>query len=172
MPPTTQSMPTVWDAFCDPRIWCCGVRARFIGKASPSHFFGAVSICAAHGSAGGALRRERASSRRKSYSMSAAVSAGARGGDVADRHSMLIRLRSRRVERAASASGRRSYQAKLREFVLMYDDVRRTASPRDQILEFAQSTYEREPFWRSGIGRHSSGNARAELRASANIRDS
>ena len=35
-----------------------------------------------------------------------------------------------------------SYQAKLREFVLMYDDVRRTASPRDQILEFAQSTYE------------------------------
>jgi len=35
-----------------------------------------------------------------------------------------------------------SYQAKLREFVLMYDDVRHTASPRDQILEFAQSTYE------------------------------
>ncbi len=34
------------------------------------------------------------------------------------------------------------YQSKLREFLLMYDDVRRTTSPRDEILEFAQSTYE------------------------------
>ena len=34
------------------------------------------------------------------------------------------------------------YQGKLREFLLMYDDVRRATSPRDEILEFAQSTYE------------------------------
>jgi hypothetical protein len=34
------------------------------------------------------------------------------------------------------------YQSKLREFLLMYDDVRRAPSPRDEILEFAQSTYE------------------------------
>jgi len=34
------------------------------------------------------------------------------------------------------------YQGKLHEFLLMYDDVRRAASPRDEILQFAQSTYE------------------------------
>jgi hypothetical protein len=30
----------------------------------------------------------------------------------------------------------------MHEFLLMYDDVRRAASPRDEILEFAQSTYQ------------------------------
>jgi hypothetical protein len=34
------------------------------------------------------------------------------------------------------------YPSKLHEFLLMYDDVRRATSPRDEILEFAQSTYE------------------------------
>jgi hypothetical protein len=34
------------------------------------------------------------------------------------------------------------YQSNLHEFLLMYDDVRRATSPRDEILEFAQSTYE------------------------------
>jgi hypothetical protein len=34
------------------------------------------------------------------------------------------------------------YQKKLHDFVLMYDDVRRATSPRAEILEFAQSTYE------------------------------
>ena len=34
------------------------------------------------------------------------------------------------------------YQKKLHEFLLMYDDVRRASSPRAEILEFAQSTYE------------------------------
>jgi len=34
------------------------------------------------------------------------------------------------------------YQSNLREFVLLYDDVRHATSPRTEILEFAQSTYE------------------------------
>lgn len=34
------------------------------------------------------------------------------------------------------------FQKSLGEFLLMYDDVRRAASPRDEILEFAQSAYE------------------------------
>jgi hypothetical protein len=34
------------------------------------------------------------------------------------------------------------YQKKLHEFVLMYDEVRRATSPRDEILEFAQSAYQ------------------------------
>jgi hypothetical protein len=35
-----------------------------------------------------------------------------------------------------------AYQSKVHEFVLMYDDVRKTSSPRAEILQFAQSTYE------------------------------
>ena len=34
------------------------------------------------------------------------------------------------------------YDGQLHEFILMYDDVRRAKSPRAEILEFAQSTYE------------------------------
>ena len=34
------------------------------------------------------------------------------------------------------------YQNKLREFVLMYDDVRIAADPKAMLLEFLQSTYE------------------------------
>jgi uncharacterized protein DUF5996 len=34
------------------------------------------------------------------------------------------------------------YQKKLHEFLLMYDDVRCATSPHDEILEFAQSTYD------------------------------
>ena len=34
------------------------------------------------------------------------------------------------------------YHPQLREFILMYDDVRRTSSPRDTLLDFLQSTYE------------------------------
>ena len=34
------------------------------------------------------------------------------------------------------------YHKGFREYILMYDDVRRASSPRDAILEFAQSTYE------------------------------
>ncbi len=35
-----------------------------------------------------------------------------------------------------------SFDAKLREFILPYDEVRRAASPQDVLLEFAQSTYD------------------------------
>jgi hypothetical protein len=34
------------------------------------------------------------------------------------------------------------YNTQLGEFLLMYDDVRSSASPRDALLEFCQSTYE------------------------------
>ncbi|MGC2801934.1 MAG: DUF5996 family protein, partial [Candidatus Acidiferrum sp.] len=34
------------------------------------------------------------------------------------------------------------YHPQLKEFILMYDDVRRAASPRETLLAFLQSTYE------------------------------
>jgi len=34
------------------------------------------------------------------------------------------------------------YHPQLREFLLMYDDARQSASPRQSLLDFLQSTYE------------------------------
>ena len=34
------------------------------------------------------------------------------------------------------------YHPQMKEFLLMYDDVRRSASPREALLRFLQSTYE------------------------------
>ena len=34
------------------------------------------------------------------------------------------------------------YHPQLKEFLLMYDDLRQASSPRDALLEFLQSTYE------------------------------
>jgi len=34
------------------------------------------------------------------------------------------------------------YHTGLREFILMYEDVRRAVSPRTDLLDFLQSTYE------------------------------
>ena len=46
------------------------------------------------------------------------------------------------LSEAAVRPAAAAYQNKMHEFLLMYDDVRRAASPRDEILEFAQSTYQ------------------------------
>ena len=34
------------------------------------------------------------------------------------------------------------YQPQLKEFILMYDDVRRSTSPKETLLAFLQSTYD------------------------------
>jgi hypothetical protein len=43
-----------------------------------------------------------------------------------------------RIARPAAAA----YNTQLGEFLLMYDDVRNSPSPRDALLDFCQSTYE------------------------------
>ena len=51
--------------------------------------------------------------------------------------------RSRRVTgRARCVPAKAFYHPGLKEFFLMYDDVRAAASPRTDLLEFLQSTYE------------------------------
>ena len=45
-------------------------------------------------------------------------------------------------ERQAIRPGAAHYDGQLHEFILMYDDVRSAQSPRDAILEFAESAYE------------------------------
>ena len=51
------------------------------------------------------------------------------------------------------SAGAARWDAGLGEFVLMYDDVRASASPSGAVLEFCRSTYEcGGTIWDSGIG--------------------
>ncbi|MGA2979378.1 MAG: DUF5996 family protein [Terriglobales bacterium] len=119
-------------------------RARFIGKASPVHFFwGSFDLCCTRFSGRRAPPR-RGIITSESYSHEcSSVGWWPGGGDVAGPAFYAYiapepaGLSEQRARPAAA-----SYHSRLREFVLMYDDVRRATSPRAEILEFAQSTYE------------------------------
>jgi hypothetical protein len=119
-------------------------RARFIGKASPSHFFwGSFDLCCTRFSGRRAPPRKGVITSESYSHECSSVGWWPGGGDVAGPafYAYTAPEPKGSSEQPVRPAGG-SYQAKLREFVLMYDDVRRTASPRDQILEFAQSTYE------------------------------
>jgi hypothetical protein len=119
-------------------------RARFIGKTSPVHFFwGSFDLCCTR------FNGRRAPARRgiitaEAYSHEC-ISVGwwPGGGEVTGPAFYAYTapeppgLAAQTVRPAGG-----SYQSKLHEFLLMYDEVRRAASPGGGILDFAQSTYE------------------------------
>lgn len=119
-------------------------RARFIGKTSPVHFFwGSFDLCCTR------FNGRRAPARRgvitaEAYSHEC-ISVGwwPGGGEVTGPafYAYAAPEPPGLAEQPLRRS-RGSYKSKLHEFLLMYDDVRCAASPRGEILEFAQSTYE------------------------------
>ena len=121
-------------------------RARFIGKDSPVHFFwGSFDLCVTRFSGRRAPEREGADSiTREAYSHEV-ISAGfwPGGGDI---HGAAFYayaapepagFSTQKVEPAGAI-----YQPQMKEFLLMYDDVRRATSPRKALLSFLHSTYE------------------------------
>jgi hypothetical protein len=119
-------------------------RAGFIGKASPVHFFwGSFDLsCTRFSGRPAPPRKGIITSESYSHECSS-IGWWPGGGDVAGPAFYAYMAPepvglSRQAIRPASAL----YQGKLREFLLMYDDVRHATSPRDEILAFAQSTYE------------------------------
>jgi hypothetical protein len=121
-------------------------RAAFIGKASPIHFFwGSFDLAATRFSGRRAPAREGADSvTREAYSHEV-ISAGfwPGGGDVKGPAFYAYAAPepagfAQRLVRPAEAF----YHPQLKEFILMYDDVRRAPSPRDALLAFLQSTYD------------------------------
>ena len=137
------------------RFWrilvCCDevfkeFRAKFIGKASPVHFFwGSFDLAATRFSGRRAPERVGADSiTREAYSHEV-ISAGfwPGGGDVKGAAFYAYAAPepagyAQHPVRPAEAF----YHPQLKEFILMYDDVRRAASPRETLLAFLQSTYE------------------------------
>lgn len=121
-------------------------RAWFVGKSSPVHFFwGSFDLCVTRFSGRRAPERPGADSiTREAYSHEV-ISAGfwPGGGEVKGAAFYAYAapeppgFAEEKVKPAAAF-----YHPGMKEFLLMYDDVRLAASPREALLGFLQSTYE------------------------------
>ena len=121
-------------------------RARFIGKASPVHFFwGSFDLAATRFSGRRAPERPGADPvTREAYSHEVS-SAGFWPGGGEIKGAAYYAYAAPEPEGYAKATVRPAqayYHPQMKEFLLMYDDVRKSASPREALLEFLQSTYE------------------------------
>lgn len=118
-------------------------RGGFIGKSSPVHFFwGSFDLCTTRFSG-------RSAPPRKGIITSEAYSCECHsvgwwpgGGDFKGPafYAYMAPEPPGFATKPVLASG--GYNDQMHEFIVMYDDVRRSKSPRDEILEFAQRTYE------------------------------
>jgi len=121
-------------------------RAGFIGKDSPVHFFwGSFDLCVTRFSGRRAPERVGADPvTREAYSHEV-ISAGfwPGGGDIkgpafyAYAAPEPAGFAEQKVQPAAAF-----YHPQIKEFLLMYDDLRTAASPRRALLSFLQSTYD------------------------------
>jgi hypothetical protein len=121
-------------------------RARFVGKCSPVHFFwGSFDLAVTRFSGRRAPERPGADAiTREAYSHEV-ISAGfwPGGGDIkgAAFYAYAAPEPAGFAEEKVKPSAA-FYHPQMKEFLLMYDDVRRAATPREAVLEFLQSTYE------------------------------
>lgn len=121
-------------------------RGHFLGKNSPVHFFwGSCDLAVTRFSGRRAPPREGADAvTREAYSHEV-ISAGfwPGGGEIKD--AAFYAYASPEPEGFAKIPVRPAaafYHPQMREFFLMYDDVRRAASPQATLLDFLQTTYE------------------------------
>ncbi len=121
-------------------------RSSFIGKSSPVHFFwGSFDLAVTRFSGRRAPERSGADViTREAYSHEvSSVGFWPGGGEIKDAafYSYAapepVGFKQARVRPAAA-----TYNPQLSEFLLMYEDVRRSSSPTDSLLDFCQSTYE------------------------------
>lgn len=118
-------------------------RGGFIGKSSPVHFFwGSVDLCCTRFN--GRLAPPRKGIITSEAYSHECISVGwwPGGGEMAGPAFYAyaapepVGCGEQKIQPAAAA-----YSKQLHEFLLMYDDVRRSSSPANDILEFAESAY-------------------------------
>jgi hypothetical protein len=121
-------------------------RSGFIGKNSPVHFFwGSFDLCVTRFS--GRRAPERAGAdliTREAYSHEV-ISAGfwPGGGEIkGPAFYAYAAPEPAGYGQSPVRPGKAFYHSGMKEFFLMYDDVRGEASPRSALLEFLHSTYE------------------------------
>jgi len=118
-------------------------RARFIGKASPVHFFwGSFDLCSTR------FNGRRAPARKgiitsEAYSHECSSLGWWPGGGEVKGPAFYAYMAPEPSGYGAlpSLPAGAHYQDQIHEFLLMYEDARRAKSPGKEILEFAQSTY-------------------------------
>ncbi|HEX8140652.1 MAG TPA: DUF5996 family protein [Pyrinomonadaceae bacterium] len=121
-------------------------RSRFIGKASPVHFFwGSFDLAATRFSGRRAPERVGADSiTREAYSHEA-ISHGFWPGGGPVKGAAFYSYTAPEpagLKEARIAPESAFYSQELSEFLLMYDDVRTAASPEGALMQFLESTYE------------------------------
>jgi len=121
-------------------------RARFIGKCSPVHFFwGSFDLAVSRFSGRPAPARPGADRvTQESYSHEE-TSCGFWPGDRRFKNPAFYAYSAPvppGLERETVRPGAASWNQKLGEFILTYDDARAAAAPAESILEFCQSSYE------------------------------
>jgi hypothetical protein len=121
-------------------------RSAFIGKNSPVHFFwGSFDLAVTRFSGRRAPQREGADSiTREAYSHEV-ISAGfwPGGGDMKGAAFYTYAApEPAGFGQSPVRPAKAFYHPQMKEFFLMYDDVRRSSSPKTALMEFLQSTYE------------------------------
>lgn len=121
-------------------------RSRFIGKVSPVHFFwGSFDLAVTRFSGRRAPERQGADAiTREAYSHECS-SVGFWPGNAEVTGPAFYAYAAPEPQGYAAAPVRPAaafYHQNLREFILMYDEVRRAPQPKAALLEFCQSTYE------------------------------
>ncbi|HSZ19756.1 MAG TPA: DUF5996 family protein [Candidatus Acidoferrum sp.] len=121
-------------------------RSRYLGKASPVHFFwGSFDLAVTRFSGRRAPERPGADViTREAYSHEvSSVGFWPGGGDIngAAFYSYAAPTPDKFGERPARPAAA-FFNKQLGEFLLMYDDVRASKSPREALLDFSQSTYD------------------------------
>lgn len=119
-------------------------RGRFMGKASPVHFFwGSFDLAYTRFSGRVAPPRKGVITSEAYSHECSSVGWWPGGGAVkAPAFYAYAAPQPEGYERQVVRPGAAYYDGQLHEFILMYDDVRAAPSPRDAILEFAESAYE------------------------------
>ena len=118
-------------------------RARFIGKSSPVHFFwGSFDLCCTRFSGRRAPPRKGIIT-SEAYSHECHSVGWWPGGGGFNGPAFYAYMAPEPAGYATKSSvSLGGYNDQMHEFILMYDDVRRARSPREEILEFAQRTYQ------------------------------
>jgi len=155
IPFAEDSLYRAYDADAAQRFWhiitsCDSVfkqfRALFLGKSSPVHFFwGSFDLAVTRFSGRRAPERPGADRiTREAYSHEVISAGWWPGGAGVNGPAFYCYAAPEPAglanQRVQPESG--FYHPELKEFVLMYDDVRRAEAPRRVLLEFLQSTYE------------------------------
>ena len=120
-------------------------RSGFIGKHSPIHFFwGSFDLASTRFSGRRAPERAGADPiTREAYSHEV-ISAGfwPGGGEVKGAAFYAYAAPEPNGFKTASVRPEKAFYSPLGEFLLMYDDVHKSANPEEALLDFLQSTYE------------------------------